>query len=77
MATAGESPSTLDSLGTIPCPLCDGKVSFCEDEDGDAVILHTMPLCAWFETGTIDDYRAALDAHPDIKRAVMAGRKTT
>jgi hypothetical protein len=49
-------------------------MSFCEDEDHDAVILHTIPICVWFELATIDDYRRVLDAHPDVKAAVMRGR---
>lgn len=71
---SAEIPSTLRELGTIPCPECEGSISYCEDEDDSAVILHTTPFCAWFELATIEDYRDALDAHPDVKDAVMRGR---
>jgi len=68
-----EQMSKLDSLASIDCR-CGGSISFCEDEDGGAVVIHTMPFCEWFEKATIDDYRGLLEAHPDARRAVMNRR---
>lgn len=68
-----EQMAKLDSIVSIDCQ-CGGSISFCENEDGDAVVIHTMPFCEWFEKAEIEDYRNLLDAHPVAKRAVMNHR---
>lgn len=68
-----ERTSNLRELASVPCS-CGGNIGFCTDEDGDAVVIHTMPFCEWFEKAEIEDYRNLLDAHPVAKRAVMNHR---
>jgi hypothetical protein len=69
-----EQESKLRELVSMPCPHCDGTLTFCEDEDADAVIIHTLPFCAWFEEATIDDLHDALDSNAAAKYAVETYR---
>jgi hypothetical protein len=65
-----ETESKLIDLVTFKCPHCEGTINISEDSEGDAIFIHTLPFCDWFDLATPSDLQEAIDSNMAVKSVI-------